>query len=41
MESSRQFTSPPLVVLPSITRAAVETAAESLAASGFAALAHW
>jgi hypothetical protein len=41
VEISQRFASPSIVVLPSITRAAVEAAAESLAASGFRSVTRW
>ena len=41
IQSSGQFTSPPVVVLPSITRSAIEAAARALAAADFGSVTSW
>ena len=41
IDPSGQFTSPPVVVLPSVTRPAIEAAAHALAAADFGSVTRW
>jgi hypothetical protein len=41
VRSRARFASPPIVVVPSVTRSAVEEAAQALADQGFSAVTRW